>query len=173
MTPVNALGALALQTPVIPSGPAWAVALILGAGGVVLIIREIGKLLATRKNGSHNTTGVESRLAGGEAATLLSEIRENRRQVGETHEIVATLARIGERSAALLEQVTALVVKTDSSTGTLIEATQAISRMLQLHTGLLDKSSQQIDAIFSRTEGSQAAIRAILKVKRPRRKKVR
>jgi hypothetical protein len=38
--------------------------------------------------------------------------------------------------------------------------------MLQLHTGLLDKSALQIDAIFSRTEGSQAAIKAILKKKR-------
>jgi len=158
------------QAPVIPSGPAWAVALVLGAGGIVLIIREIGKLLATRRNGGTPQSGVESRLAGGEAATLLSEIRENRRQVDDTHEIVTTLAKLGERSAALLEQVTAVVVKTDTTLSGMSEATQAMSRMLQLHTGLLDKSALQIDAIFSRTEGSQAAIKAILKKKRRTRK---
>jgi hypothetical protein len=162
------IDALALQAPVIPSGPAWAVALVLGAGGVVLIIREIGKLLATRKNGGGQPTAVESRLAGGDAATLLSEVRENRRQVMETHEIVTTLAKLGERSAALLEQVTAVVVKTDNTLVGMGEATQAMSRMLQLHTGLLDKSALQIDAIFTRTEGSQAAIKAILKKKRRR-----
>jgi len=34
-----------MQAPVIPSGPAWAVAIVIFIGGVVLIIREIGQLL--------------------------------------------------------------------------------------------------------------------------------
>jgi len=137
-------------------------------GAVKWLIPGIRALQAPTHGGAGNggVKAIEARLAGGEAATLLSEIRESRRQVVETHEIVTTLAKLGERSAALLEQVTAVVVKTDTTLSGMSEATQAMSRMLQLHTGLLDKSALQIDAIFSRTEGSQAAIKAILKKKR-------
>jgi hypothetical protein len=157
----------------IPSGPAWAVAVGLIFTGLALLLKAgvpvIAAIRRNARNGGASQGGVESRMAGGEAATLLSEIRENRRQVGETHEIVTMLAKLGERSAALLEQVTSLVAKTDTRLEAMSENTQAMSRMLQLHTGLLDKSALQIDAIFTRTEGSQAAIKAILK-KRRRRK---
>ena len=97
--------------------------------------------------GGNGTKAMEARLAGGDAATLLSEVRENRRQVEETHEIVVSLARTAERSAALLEQTTALAVKTDSRFEAISEATQAMSRMLQLHTGLLDQSVLKLDAL--------------------------
>jgi hypothetical protein len=138
----------------------------MASAAVKFIIPGIRALQASPLPSGNNTKALEARLAGGEAATLLSEIRENRREVGESHEIVVTLAKLGERSAALLEQVTAVVVKTDTTLAGMSEATQTMSRMLQLHTGLLDKSALQIDAIFSRTEGSQAAIKAILKKKR-------
>lgn len=141
----------------------------IAAIAVKFIIPGVKALVQNQPHSGNGGKALEARMAGGDSATLLSEVKESRKSVEEVHDIVASLAHSAERSGELLKQVTALVVKSDERWSAVTESTQAISRMLQLHTGLLDKTSLQIDAIHERTKGSAEAIKAILK--RPRRRK--
>lgn len=104
----------------------------------------------------NGTKALEARLAGGDAATLLSEVRENRRSVDEVHgrlddlrDLTTGLAHTAKRSGELLEQLTELAVKGDDRWQAVSESTEAMSRMLQLHTGLLDRSMLQLDALHA------------------------
>jgi len=95
-------------------------------------------------------------MAGSESATLIAEVRENRRGVDAAnsgidtlHAILTSMAKANERSGVLLEQVTALVIKSDARWKAVAENTEAMSRMLQLHTGLLDRTAVQVDALIA------------------------
>jgi len=134
----------------------WAAvsAAITGCATVVVkwLIPGIVNLKTPHANGS--TKALEARMAGGEAATMLAEVRENRRGVDaanggidSVHAIVTGLAKTTERSSQLLEQVTHLVSRSDERWQALTESTEAMSRMLQLHTGILDRVVYQVDKL--------------------------
>ncbi len=129
----------------------WAAVGLATTSTVTIIVKwllpGLRALQAPAGNGSERR--LEARVAGGEAATLLGEVRENRRRNDEIHELVIALAHGAEHSEPLLAQLTELAHKADGRMTAIEEATQAMSRMLQLHTGLLDKTALQMDAVHA------------------------
>lgn len=116
---------------------------------LVPAVREMLRPQPAHSNGGSSTKTLEARLAGGEAATLLGEVREARRTVEETERILKALADSAESSAELLKQITAANLRTDERWRIIADSTEATNRMLQLHTGLLDHTSLQVDALHA------------------------
>ncbi len=136
----------------------------IATGSVKWLIPGIKQLLQPplvhQGNGSSSRT-IEARMAGGEAATMLAEVRENRRGIDaantgldSVHALIVSLAKASERSAELLEQVATLGLKSADRWIAIGENTEAMNRMLQLHTGLLDRAViQLVPKKRSRREG--------------------
>lgn len=131
----------------IPEGPAWVIAL--SAMGLLVrsIVSEAFRVIAAkRERNGHGPTGEHAlieRAAAGEAATIIAGMGENRRLLESTKQLVDSLASSTEQSVALLAQLSELAHKSDGRLTAVEEATQAMSRMLQLHTELLDTTVEQ------------------------------
>jgi len=154
------IGALLVQqgTTAIPEGPAWVIALTSSGLLVLAIVKEAFKAIAAKREGNgHAGNGklaTSERAAAVESATLIAATHENRRLIESTKQLVDSLASSTEQGVALLAQLTELAHKSHGRISAIEEATEAMSRMLQLHTELLDKT-------VDRTAGLPASLAII------------
>lgn len=101
-------------------------------------------------NGNGHSSGdsaaraIAERAAAGEAATIIVGLQETRRVVDDTKELIDSMARTVDSNGALLAQLAEIAHKSDGRMTATEEATQAMSRMLQMHTGILDMTAQKV-----------------------------
>ena len=105
-------------------------------------------------NGGINgaTKAIEARIEAAETATILASVNESHRVIDAVFEIVGAHSRATDRATVVLERLAELANKGDARWTAITESTEAINRMLQLHTGLLDRSAVQVDALYAQTQ---------------------
>lgn len=159
--------------PTVADGPAAWGLLVLGflTGISVFVKFALPVLLGARKAGGDGGGGgsngaaraLSERLAGAGEATMLNEVKENRRGLDQVRDIVERMADAVESNNQVMARFAALAERQDARIVNIEELAESSNRMLGLHAGLLEDSAKKVDVMFARTADTAAANAVVLK----------